>query len=160
MTDQTLAGRYVSVIGPGTDPPAELLDAAFQIGMGIARRGAVVVTGGMGGVMQATAAGVRRAGGVSIALLPGSSRSEGSPEHTYALPTGLGELRNGLVVRAAEAVVAVGCSWGTLSEISLAIRTGVPLVHMFGWPDYRDRGTAASGPEEAVSAVESLLATP
>ena len=78
--------------------------------------------------MRAAAAGVADGGGVSIGLLPGLDRAEGAVEHTYLLPTGLGELRNaGLLVRSADAVVAVGCSWGTLSEIALARRTGVPL---------------------------------
>lgn len=157
MNDQILAGRYVGIVGPATDPPEHVLEAASEIGAGLARLGAVVVTGGQSGVMAAAAAGVGKAGGVSVGILPGSDRGSGSPQHTILLPTGLGELRNGLIVRAGEVVVAVGCSWGTLSEIALAVRTGKPLVHLFGWDDYRDQGVAATTPPEAVAAVVDLL---
>ena len=87
--------------------------------------GAVFLTGGHHGVMRA-ATGATAAGGVPSGCSPASTGTAGAPEHTYLLPTGLGELRNGLLVRAADAVIAVGCSWGTLSEIALARRTGVP----------------------------------
>ncbi|MFC6345045.1 TIGR00725 family protein, partial [Nocardioides hankookensis] len=79
------------------------------------------------------------------------------PEHTFLLPTGLGELRNGLLVRAADAVVAVGCSWGTLSEIALARRTGVPLVLLDPWELPEDVGVVAADPADAVRAVADLL---
>jgi uncharacterized protein (TIGR00725 family) len=107
--------------------------------------------------MQAAARGARDAGGTSIGLMPGDDRSAGTREHTFLLPTGLGELRNGLIVRAADAVVAVGCSWGTLSEIALARRTGVPLVLIDPWDLPEDVGVVAQGPEESVAAVTDLL---
>lgn len=155
-----LTGRYVGVIGPGTDPPDDHVAAAFQIGEDLAARGAVVITGGMGGVMRAAASGVRQGGGVSIGLLPGDDRSGASQEHTFTIPTGLGEMRNPLLIRAVDAVVAVGCSWGTMSEVALAIRTGVPLVHLYGWDDYRSEGELAESPQEAVSLVEEILSSP
>lgn len=141
--------RYVAVIGPGSATD-EQVAAARDLGRGLAERGVVVLTGGHGGVMAAAATGVAEAGGISIAILPGLDRAEADPAHTFALPTGLGELRNGLLVRCADVVVSVGCSWGTLSEVALAVRTGVPLVAIDCWelPD--------GGPQAAVSVVDAL----
>jgi uncharacterized protein (TIGR00725 family) len=153
----TLAGRYVAVVGPADGAREADLQRAREVGAVLARQGAVVLTGGHHGVMRAAAAGSAAAGGVSIGLLPGLDRGEGAPEHTYLLPTGLGELRNGLLVRSADAVVAVGCSWGTLSEIALARRTGVPLVLIDPWDLPEDVGVVAGDAEAAVAAVAQLL---
>ena len=117
----------------------------------------MLLTGGHHGVMQAAARGASAAGGVSIGLMPGTDRSTGTPEHTYLLPTGLGELRNGLLVRAADAVVAVGCCWGTLSEIALARRTGVPLVLVDPWDLPDDVGTVVPTPTPRLPRVRDLL---
>ncbi|HZC69377.1 MAG TPA: dethiobiotin synthetase [Jatrophihabitans sp.] len=121
---------YVAVVGPGDARPEEVA-AAREIGRLLAEAGAIVLTGGLGGVMAAATAGASAAGGLTVALLPGTDRSVSSA--TVAIPTGLGELRNALLVRAADAVIAVGGSWGTLSEIALAQRTGVPVVCLGGW---------------------------
>jgi uncharacterized protein (TIGR00725 family) len=83
--------------------------------------------------MAHAALGVHEAGGIVLGLLPGTDATAGSEHLTVAVPTGLGQLRNGLLVTAADAVVAVGCSWGTLSEIALALRTGKPLVCLRPW---------------------------
>jgi uncharacterized protein (TIGR00725 family) len=140
---------YVAVVGPGDAATPADVEAARTVGALLAERGAIVVTGGSGGVMAAATAGANGAGGLTVALLPGSSRG-GCPA-TIAIPTGLGELRNGLLVRAADAVIAVGGSWGTLSEIALARRTGVPLVCLGGWdvPGLEQVGT----PQAAVHRV-------
>jgi len=148
-----LGGRYVAVVGPADAAREADLAHAAEAGRLLAGAGAVVLTGGHHGVMRAAAGGATRAGGVAIGLLPGLDRHEGSPEHTFLLPTGLGELRNGLLVRAADAVLAVGCSWGTLSEIALARRTGVPLVLIDPWELPDDVGTVVAGASEAVDAV-------
>jgi uncharacterized protein (TIGR00725 family) len=148
-----LGGRYVAVVGPADAARDSDLVHAAEVGRLLAEAGAVVLTGGHHGVMRAAAGGATRAGGVAIGLLPGLDRDAGSPEHTFLLPTGLGELRNGLLVRAADAVVAVGCSWGTLSEIALARRTGVPLVLIDPWELPDDVGTVVAGASEAVDAV-------
>ena len=152
-----LTGRYVAVVGPADGARPADLETAEQVGALLGRNGAVLLTGGHHGVMQAAARGCRDAGGTSIGLMPGHDRSEGTPEHTFLLPTGLGELRNGLLVRAADAVVAVGCSWGTLSEIALARRTGVPLVLVDPWELPPDVGVVAADAAAAVTAVEELL---
>ena len=155
--ESVLAGRYVAVVGPSDSARDDDLDRARAIGRGLAERGAVVLTGGMNGVMQAAAHGASEAGGTSIGLLPGPDRAGAAPENTFTLPTGLGELRNGLLVRAADAVVAVGGSWGTLTEIALARRTGVPLVLLDGWDLPPDTGVRAAGPAEALEVLVRLL---
>ncbi|QNN54237.1 TIGR00725 family protein [Nocardioides mesophilus] len=128
---------YVAVVGPGQTDDAELLDRARLAGRLLAEHGCVVLTGGLGGVMAAAAAGVAEVGGTAVALLPGSDRSAASPGHTVAVATGLGELRNALLVRSVDAVLALlpatGTSWGTLSEVALAARTGVPVVAVGPW---------------------------
>ena len=155
-----LSGRYVAVVGPADSARPADLDHAETLGVLLAERGAVLLTGGHHGVMAAAARGAREAGGVSIGLVPGLDRAEGAPEHTYLLPTGLGELRNGLLVRAADAVVAVGCSWGTLSEIALARRTEVPLVLLDPWELPADVGTVVADPAAAVDVIVSLTGGP
>ena len=152
-----LAGRYVAVVGPADGARPSDLAAAEAVGRGLAELGAVLLTGGHHGVMQAAARGARDVGGVSIGLMPDTDRSTGTPEHTYLLPTGLGELRNGLIVRAADAVVAVGGSWGTLSEIALARRTDVPLVLVDPWELPDDVGTVVAEAPTAVATVLDLL---
>ncbi|GAA4756332.1 hypothetical protein GCM10023350_47360 [Nocardioides endophyticus] len=154
----TLTGRYVAVVGPADEARPSDLAHAEEVGRLLAEAGAVLLTGGHHGVMQAAARGARDGDGVSIGLMSGSERGTGSPEHTYLLPTGLGELRNGLLVRAADAVVAVGCSWGTLSEIALARRTGVPLVLIDPWELPEDVGVIVADATEAVATVHALLA--
>jgi uncharacterized protein (TIGR00725 family) len=151
------APPYVAVCGP--DPAsADLIDTAEQIGRGLAERGAIVVCGGHGGVMEAAARGAVSAGGVAVGILPGSERA-GSNEHlTVAIPTGLGELRNGLIVRAADAVVAVGGAFGTLSEIALALKTGVPVVGVATWELTAGDGTTGLDPIERVDSAADAVA--
>ncbi len=153
---------YVAVVGPAEASESDTA-AAYAIGAALAARGAVVLCGGMGGVMAATAAGVRSASGVCVGLLPGSDREGASPDLTVALPTGLGEVRNTLVVRAADAVIAVGGSWGTLSEIALAMRSGRAVVVVGGWQVVDAAGSPVPGLHFAASpgeAVDAVLALP
>jgi len=157
LTAPALAGRYVAVIGPADAARDSDLARAGELGRLLGAAGAVVLTGGHHGVMRAAAAGATAAGGVAIGLLPGLDRAAGAPEHTFLLPTGLGELRNGLLVRAADAVVAVGCSWGTLSEIALARRTGVPLVLVDPWDLPADVGTVVADAATAFDRICELL---
>jgi uncharacterized protein (TIGR00725 family) len=124
--------HHVAVIGAGSSTPAAEA-AAEAIGRGLARGGAAVVCGGLGGVMAAACRGARAEGGLTIGLLPGEDRAAANPWVQVAIPTGLGELRNGLVVRAADAVIAVGGSFGTLSEIALALKRGLPVIGVGTW---------------------------
>ncbi|MBV9465909.1 MAG: TIGR00725 family protein [Solirubrobacterales bacterium] len=127
-----MASPYVAVVGAG-DASAVQLRAAEEVGRAVARAGACLVCGGLGGVMAAACRGASEVGGVTIGVLPGSDRRAGNEWLTVALPTGLGELRNGLVVRAADVVIAVGGAYGTLSEVALALKTGVPVVGLDSW---------------------------
>lgn len=124
---------YVAVVGSSQASP-EQARAAEEVGDGLARAGAIVITGGRGGVMAAASRGAREAGGTVVGLLPGLDRADANEWVTVALPTGLGELRNGLVVRAADVVVAVGGAYGTLSEIALALAARVPVLGLRSWP--------------------------
>jgi hypothetical protein len=139
------------VVGPGEAASEPTLRAAQTIGALVARAGAILVTGGGGGVMQAAAVGCASAGGLSVGILPGRDRSRAHPHSTLTIPTGLGELRNGLVVRAADAVICVALSWGTLSEVALAMRTGVPVIMVGPWEGPLAGPAEAATPEEAVA---------
>jgi len=123
---------YVAVVGPG-EATAEETRAAEAIGRGLADRGAIVVCGGLSGVMAAACHGACAAAGVTVGFLPGTDRASANEWVQIALPTGVGELRNGLIIRAADAVIAVGGAYGTLSEIALALRTGVPVIGLKTW---------------------------
>jgi uncharacterized protein (TIGR00725 family) len=120
------------VIGASEAAPEER-NLAQAVGSALGRAGAVVVCGGRGGVMEAVCEGAKRAGGLTVGVLPGAHRSEANPYVDVALTTGLGELRNGLVVRFSDALIAIGGSWGTLSEIAFAMRTGRSVVALASW---------------------------
>ena len=123
----------VAVCGPGECTEKER-EHAHETGRLLAERGAVVLCGGYGGVMAAAAAGARSAGGVVVGLLSGADRCGACGDLTVVLPTGLGQARNALIVNAADAVVVVGGSWGTLSELAMAMRRGgVPVIQLGGW---------------------------
>lgn len=120
------------MVGPG-DATAGERAVAEDVGRLLAEAGAVVVTGGCSGVMEGASKGAREAGGTTLGILPGADRSEANAWVSVAVPTGMGEARNALVVRAADALVAVGGAWGTLSEIALARKTGKPVVALGSW---------------------------
>ena len=123
---------YVAVVGP-SNATSEQTRAAEAIGRGLADGGAILVCGGLGGVMEAACHGACAAAGVTVGFLPGADRTSANEWVQIALPSGMGELRNGLVIRAADAVIAVGGAYGTLSEIALALRTGVPVIGLQTW---------------------------
>jgi len=151
------AAAYVAVIGPGAGATPQDVGAAWQVGCLLAERGAIVVCGGLGGVMAAAAEGAVSRGGLAVGLLPGRDRGAGNPFLSVALPTGLGELRNGLVVGVSDAVIAIGGSWGTLSELALAMRTGKPVVVMGGWSVHDpEPGGGTEQPERAASAEQAV----
>jgi uncharacterized protein (TIGR00725 family) len=138
---------YVAVIGP-SEATAEECRRAETVGRLLAERGVVVVCGGLGGVMEAASRGAAGAGGTVLGILPGTDRADANEHVTLALTTGMGEMRNALVVRAADSVIAVGGAYGTLSEIAFALRTGVPVVGIGTWE--LDDVVHASDPEAAV----------
>jgi len=149
---------YVGIIGTGEYEPETYKDA-YEVGQLLAKRGAIIVCGGLGGVMEAACKGVSEVGGISIAFLPGLDKSEANPYVTYPLPTGLGEMRNLLIVRASEALIAIGGGFGTLSEIGFALKTGKKVVLLKSWEcKDRERRFAASviyarNPYEAVEKI-------
>jgi uncharacterized protein (TIGR00725 family) len=117
----------VAVVGGSACSGAEA-EWAAAVGRLVAERGAVLVCGGLGGVMEAAARGAKQAGGLTIGILPGSDPEAANPHIDVAIATGMGEMRNALIVRAAGAVIAIGGGWGTLSEIALARRIDTPVV--------------------------------
>jgi uncharacterized protein (TIGR00725 family) len=145
---------YVAVVGPGEASTQEL-HAAEDIGAGLAAAGAVVVTGGLGGVMEAACRGARSRRGRTIGILPGEDRDAANGWVEIAIATGLGELRNGLVVRAADALVAIGGAYGTLSEVALALKLGRPVVGLGTWDVHGIEHV--STPEEALDRIARHL---
>ena len=151
----TVDRPYIAVIGAG-DATATQQATAEAVGRAVAEAGAVLVCGGLGGVMEAACRGARQAGGTTVGILPGSDRAEANPYVDVAVATGLGEARNVLVVRGADAVVAVGGGLGTLSEIALALRAGTPVIGLDTWDLARpgapvDGLVPVDGPAEAVA---------
>ncbi len=144
----------VAVIGAGDAGAAELA-AAEELGAGLAAAGYVVVSGGLGGVMEAASRGARSELGSTIGILPGNDPREANGWVELAIPTGLGEARNALVIAAAQACVAVGGGYGTLSEIAIALRSGKPTVGLGTWDVHGVE--QVSTPNEAVERIRSLL---
>ena len=152
--------RYIGVIGPGSGATPEEIDTARDVGELLALAGHIVVTGGLDGVMEAASRGAWDAGGTTVGLLPGRDRAGANPYLTASIPTGMGEMRNALLVRSSDAIICVGGSWGTLSELALAVRTSVPLVVLDGWDLPADGPINARSPQEAVSMAEELCGAP
>ncbi len=123
---------HVSVIGAGRCS-REVLDQARELGRLIAGRGWVLVCGGLGGVMEAAARGAREAGGRTVGILPGLDRSAANPYIETAIVTGIGQMRNSLVVQNGDVAIAVEGGSGTLSEIGLALKAGRAVVALGGW---------------------------
>lgn len=144
---------YIGVIGTG-ERKEPYYSLAYEVGRLVAKNGAVLVCGGLGGVMEAAARGASEAGGVSIGILPGISRAEANQYITYAIPTGMGEMRNALIVRTSDVLIAVGGGSGTLSEIALAVKTGKPVIGLKTWQAKNEESElplmTAGDPEEAV----------
>ena len=130
---------------------------AEDIGRLLAQAGAVLVCGGMTGVMEAACKGAQEEGGATVGLLPGEDRAQANAYVSVALPTGLGEMRNALIVRAADAVIALAGEYGTLSEIALALKTGVPVVGVETWDLERGPPGAIERATSPAQAVESAL---
>ena len=169
MTQPTPRHRpaHIAVIGDGDPRGPEahrILEWAEEVGQLLARAGATVVTGGLGGVMRAASLGAVSEGGVTIGILPGADPAEANEYVTIPIATGLGVIRNMVVVTAADAVVAVGGRHGTLSEIGLALRMGRHVVTLSSWrveSDHRIGGPRvhrARDPREAAAMALRLAA--
>jgi uncharacterized protein (TIGR00725 family) len=152
--------RIIGVIG-GEVAGEDSLARAREVGRLIAERGAVLVCGGLGGVMEAACRGASEAGGTTVGILPSDSTSDANPYVTIPIATGMGTARNLVIVRTADALIAVDGRYGTLSEIAHALDQGKRVISLLAWPALRgavpeDRFTPAETPEEAVTlALES-----
>jgi uncharacterized protein (TIGR00725 family) len=145
----------VAVCGPGECSWEEAAQA-HAVGRLLAQRGAVVICGGEDGVMAAAAAGARSAGGVAIGVLPGGDRAGAAPDLSAILVTGLGEARNVIIVNSADAVITVGGSWGTLSEVAHARRRGVPVISLGGWRVVGATGEPVPGIRPAATPADAV----
>jgi uncharacterized protein (TIGR00725 family) len=152
--------RQVSVIGSGScTQDSEAARLAEEVGRLLAEAGVVVVSGGLGGVMEAASRGAAEAGGTVVGIVPGTSVEDANPHCTHVVATGIGYARNLAVVSSGEAVIAVGGEWGTLSEIGHARSIDRTVVALRSWtlkgegPMESAPGIVpASTPEEAVAA--------
>jgi uncharacterized protein (TIGR00725 family) len=141
----------IGVVGPGDGATADDEATAHRVGLLLARAGATVVCGGLGGVMAAACAGAREAGGLTVGLLPGVDPRAGNADLSVAIPTGIGEMRNVLILRSVQAVIGIGGSFGTLSELAHASRMGRPAA-VIRPPEVRFAGDAGPTPLGYVAA--------
>ncbi len=154
----TPSGRIVVIGVIGASRPTEReRGIAREAGRLIARAGAVLVCGGLGGVMEEACRGAVEEGGLTVGILPGDSRRDANPHVRVAVATGMGEARNIIIVKTADCCIAVGGGYGTLSEIALALRTGTPVVGLGTWRmEGREPDTVVRA-ESAKEAVEWAL---
>ena len=132
-----MRGPLIAVIG-GSSPTAHEASLAEKVGRGLAEAGAVLICGGRGGVMEAACRGAKEAGGTTIGILPGVDVSEANPYVDIPIVTGIGDARNAIIARTAEVAIAVGGSYGTLSEIGFALGFGTPVVGLETWVMQRE----------------------
>lgn len=152
--------KLIAVIG-GAAPPPSALKAAEEVGKLLAERGMGVVCGGLEGVMEAVCKGAFEAGGLTVGLLPSYREADANQYVKISLPTGIGYVRNAMVVRAGRAVIAVDGSYGTLNEMSMALAEGIPVVALDSWElavgGKQDTAVhRAATPQEAVDMAISL----
>ena len=136
LLENTLS-LQISVIGAG-EPPIEAIGLAEEVGRELARRGVVLITGGLKGVMEAACRGAKEAGGLTLGILPGSDPADANPYVDIPICTGIGYARNIIVVRSGRAVIAVSGAYGTLSEIAHALGDGIPVIGLNTWSIARE----------------------
>jgi uncharacterized protein (TIGR00725 family) len=145
----------ISVIGAGTCSD-EISSLAEEVGRSVANMGAVLVTGGLGGVMEAASKGAKEAGGIVIGILPGFSKHDANPYVTIPITTGLSHARNVIIARTADAVIAVSGEYGTLSEIAIALKLGKPVIGIQTWENIEGVAKAETA-AEAMQKLEGLI---
>ncbi|SHF01308.1 TIGR00725 family protein [Streptoalloteichus hindustanus] len=146
----------VSVCGPRHCSEQDR-EHAYEVGRLLAQRGVVVICGGGIGVMEAVAAGVRAENGLVIGVRPNDSREGACPDLSAVVVTNMGEARNAVIVWSADAVIAVGGSWGTLSEVALAMRRGsIPVISLGGWTIRDAAGNPVPGIEIATDPADAV----
>jgi uncharacterized protein (TIGR00725 family) len=148
---------YIGVIG-GQLSTEEEERIAYEVGQLLAKRNAVIVCGGLGGVMEATCKGAKEAGGVTIGVLPGPFRGDANSYVDHAIATDMGQARNAIIVRTADAMIAIGGEYGTLTEIAMALKMGKKVVAISSW-EISNKGSSdekiirVESPKAAVDAV-------
>ena len=147
----------IAVIGDG-QPPVEVARWAEEVGRLLAQRGAVVVCGGLGGVMAAAAQGAAAAGGLTVGILPTYDAATANPAIAVAIPSGMGEARNVLVVASGDAVIALPGSYGTQSEVALALKLGKKVIGVQAWGDVQGVQVAQTPAEAVELALRALHA--
>ena len=146
--------KIIAVIGAGTADEA-ILKIAEDVGRLIARRGAVLICGGLGGVMETASKGAKSAGGITVGILPQNHTKYANPNIDIPIATGFGEGRNIIIARTADAIIAVGGEYGTLSEIAFGMKMGKPVIGIGTWDI---KGTIkAKNAEDAVEKAFELL---
>lgn len=138
----------IGVIGGGDASPGEC-SAALAVGKAVAENGCVLLCGGAGGIMEAACRGAKTAGGTTVGILPGASKKDANPYVDIPVVTGMGHGRNVIVAGSCDALIAIGGSFGTLSEIAFALRLKIPVIGINTW-DVSSEITKAGSPEEAV----------
>jgi len=156
--------KFIAVIGGGQCSKEEAR-LAEEVGRQLARRGATLVCGGLGGIMKAACKGASSAGGTTIGILPGDNSQAANPYVQIPIVTGLGEARNVIVVKSAQAVIAIGGKYGTLSEISHALKNGIPVIGLNTWSlsrnNLKDKSIIPTkSPTEAVAQALDLITSP
>ncbi len=148
----------IGVIGAG-QCSLEIERLAEEVGREIAKKKALLICGGLGGVMEASARGAKQEGGVTIGILPGFSFEDANPFIDIPIVTGLSHARNVLVVRSSQAIIAVEGGYGTLSEIGIALKLRKPVVGLRTW-DVSKKIVTVETPEDAVKKAISLIKKP
>lgn len=152
---------FIGVIG-GSEASPQVAELAEEVGREIARQGAVLVCGGLGGVMEAACRGASDADGLTVGILPGENRLAANPYVRIPIVTGLGYARNVTVVKSAQAIIAIDGSYGTLSEIGHALQSGIPVIGLKTWAlsidgHADDSIIPADSPKDAVSKALALI---
>ena len=150
-----MSRRIIGVIGGGTCSP-EMAQIAEEVGERIAEKGAILICGGLFGVMEAACRGAKSKGGTTIGILPGRDKSEANSFVDIPIVTGMGEARNIIIVRSAAAVIAIGGEHGTLSEIAFCLKFKVPLVGIKTW-DFDPAIVHVDTPGEAVDKAFEMI---
>ena len=148
--------KIIGVIGQGRDCSTELLKDAEQVGYHIAQRKAILICGGLGGVMEAACRGAKNGSGTTIGVIPTAQKSDANKFVDIPIVTGLGEARNIIIVRSADALIAVGGRYGTLSEIAFALSFGKPIVGLRTWQNL-GQVIHVESPEQAVETVFKFI---
>lgn len=157
MLDRENRLRRIGVVGAGACA-GELYQAAYAVGRHIAQRGAILICGGLGGVMEGAAKGAFEHGGLTVGILPGSDADTANPYVKLPIPTGLGHARNILIVQSSQVVVAIDGQMGTLSEIAIALKLGIPVIGYKSWK-IDPKIIQAGSIEETIQMIDKIFTT-